>query len=441
MAQAAPRGDDAEPTKRVLPALGEIALVNGVISLWNRYVMRSEFARMNWSTFKTHFRERWEWDEDNLLTNQVGHPVAGWFYHAAARSNGFDFYEALFFDALGSVSWELTGEKTTPSMNDLITTTIGGAFLGEMLHRLYFETDSTVGRAILSLPDTVTDFLFHRPPRRFHHLRKVTSFVGDSYIVIGRRFTGLDRDDYCRVTLFNMGATVVYGDPFATESWRPFEQFEFSLLAGAGSGPGAPLWYDWVMASDAYLFSFSPLDTRRSAVSHGMTLDFDVFTSPRMGYGSEALDYAVKYRRLVNGLRLELKAHAGWSFLASAIYYPRVDAAMTTFSTTYSQPDFGTGGNARCSASLAGQRWNATLGVYVYGMCLIPWTHPDLTGYEVFSFTSLSFGWRFSRRVSLVVADMVSAKNAGYDRYPDVTEWTNRVTVLMVWMAFERRDA
>jgi hypothetical protein len=36
---------------------------------------------------------------------------------------------------------------------------------------------------------------------------------------------------------------------------------------------------------------------------------------------------------------------------------------------------------------------------------------------------------------------MVSAKNAGYERYPDVTEWTNRVTVLMVWMAFERRDA
>ena len=57
-------------------------------------------------------------------------------YLGFARSAGLGYWESLGYTFAGSALWEIAGETTPPSINDQITTGIGGAFLGEALFRM-----------------------------------------------------------------------------------------------------------------------------------------------------------------------------------------------------------------------------------------------------------------------------------------------------------------
>ena len=87
------------------------------------------------ATVPSNFRGPWVFDNDNFEVNLVGHPYQGALAFSAARSGGFGFWGGLLAAGLSSVAWELTGEAQKPSLNDLVSTTVGGAFLGEALHR------------------------------------------------------------------------------------------------------------------------------------------------------------------------------------------------------------------------------------------------------------------------------------------------------------------
>ncbi len=58
-----------------------------------------------------------------------------------ARSSGHGFWTSFSYAAMGSLLWEVLAETEPPSINDQITTSIAGAFLGEVMHRW--------GRAVL----------------------------------------------------------------------------------------------------------------------------------------------------------------------------------------------------------------------------------------------------------------------------------------------------
>lgn len=101
-----------------------------------RVILDADYSRISPSTMADNFREGWEWDADAFPTNQFGHPYQGGLYHAGARATGFGFWASLGYTALGSWQWEMFMETERPSYNDLITTTVGGAILGEVLFRL-----------------------------------------------------------------------------------------------------------------------------------------------------------------------------------------------------------------------------------------------------------------------------------------------------------------
>jgi hypothetical protein len=87
-------------------------------------------------------------DNDPFYKNQFLHPYQGSIYHGFARSAGLDYWTSLGYDFAGSTVWEIAGETDPPSLNDEITTTFGGSFLGEALFRmsnLMLEGDSTPG--------------------------------------------------------------------------------------------------------------------------------------------------------------------------------------------------------------------------------------------------------------------------------------------------------
>ncbi|MFL6675897.1 MAG: DUF3943 domain-containing protein [Massilia sp.] len=88
------------------------------------------------SSIGNNLHSSWVEDRDPFQVNQLGHPYQGSVYFGLARSNGLNFWESLGYAFVGSAVWEIAGETTRPSRNDQITTSFGGAFLGEALYRM-----------------------------------------------------------------------------------------------------------------------------------------------------------------------------------------------------------------------------------------------------------------------------------------------------------------
>lgn len=105
-------------------------------SLWARYVVKASWAKTSIQTWKDNLHSRWVWDDDKFGVNFLIHPRAGSDYFNSARSNGYGYWASVPFTALGSLEWEYFGENTKPSRNDVINTSISGAFLGEVLYRI-----------------------------------------------------------------------------------------------------------------------------------------------------------------------------------------------------------------------------------------------------------------------------------------------------------------
>ena len=103
---------------------------------YSRYVMNEDWAKVSIQSWKNNFKYGWEWDNDGFATNFLIHPRAGSDYFNVARSNGYSFWGSYPFAFFGSAQWEWFGENTRPSKNDLLTTPISGAFLGEILYRI-----------------------------------------------------------------------------------------------------------------------------------------------------------------------------------------------------------------------------------------------------------------------------------------------------------------
>ena len=114
-----------------LEVLGFAFLLNQV----NRHTDGGDY-NSNWSTIRRNLHSSWVVDSDLFKVNQLGHPYQGSMYHGFARSAGLNYWESLGYAVAGSALWEIAGEATLPSRNDLINTGVGGSFLGEVLFRL-----------------------------------------------------------------------------------------------------------------------------------------------------------------------------------------------------------------------------------------------------------------------------------------------------------------
>ena len=129
----------------VIPAL-EIPTYVFLLNQFDRNFTDPESEyRTSGHTIWNHLTDsKWVLDDDQFSVNQFLHPYGGSVYLGLARSAGLNFWESFLGTAAGSFLWEIGGERTNPSINDQITTTFGGTFLGEPLYRmanLLLETD------------------------------------------------------------------------------------------------------------------------------------------------------------------------------------------------------------------------------------------------------------------------------------------------------------
>jgi Domain of unknown function (DUF3943) len=130
----------------VIPVL-EIPAYIFLLNLYNRHFTEpKDDYRTTGNTIRTHVTDsKWVLDNDQFSINQFMHPYGGTVYYGLARSAGLNFWESFLYAGAGSFLWEIGGEKTLPSINDQITTTFGGTFLGEPLFRmanLLLESDN-----------------------------------------------------------------------------------------------------------------------------------------------------------------------------------------------------------------------------------------------------------------------------------------------------------
>lgn len=141
-AQVNDGADSSRHRSYLIPAVeltGFLALLNA----YDRVAYANEVedgTKVFNSTFTTtwgHLREqRWVHDQDPFNVNQIGHPYQGATMYGWPRSNGQGFWTSLVYSNVGSFAWEMAGETSSPSINDLITTGQAGSLLGETLYRM-----------------------------------------------------------------------------------------------------------------------------------------------------------------------------------------------------------------------------------------------------------------------------------------------------------------
>jgi len=127
----------------------EVFVFNISLFSVDKYVFNYDFSsNAGFNSWKYNLKTGWEWDEDRFGMNFILHPYTGNSYFNVARSSGYNYFQSFKFAIAGSLMWEYFGENTRPSYNDIINTSVNGAFLGEILFRLSSNIldDRTRGR-------------------------------------------------------------------------------------------------------------------------------------------------------------------------------------------------------------------------------------------------------------------------------------------------------
>jgi hypothetical protein len=135
------------PKKHPWLAALETFSINLGVWAGGRYVINDPASRIGWSAWKRNLRDGFAFDNDSFTMNFIGHPFQGSQCFSGARSLGMSFWEAVPYTFAGSLTWEMFGEATQPSTDDLIFTTTAGTFLGETMFRLSSQVldDSATG--------------------------------------------------------------------------------------------------------------------------------------------------------------------------------------------------------------------------------------------------------------------------------------------------------
>ena len=228
-----------------IPA-AEILVFEGLLNLYDRSLDERTYGSDS-ESIEDNLESGWVIDQDPFSTNQLGHPYAGSMYHAFARSAGLDYWVSMGYTFAGSAVWEVAGEVTKPSLNDQITTSFGGSFLGEAFFRTaswILERGGTrpgtareIGAALVSPPNTIN--------RRFFGKRFKQLYPSRSAAVSSRAEFGAERtrasDLRSTADDWSTDGTVQFAVDYGMPGRRDYEYDEpfdyFHLGLGASTDP------------------------------------------------------------------------------------------------------------------------------------------------------------------------------------------------------------
>lgn len=163
------KNHNGTPKAPALQAIVEDIGINALVFSWNRFVSQRGWAKVDGKVVHDNLKGRWVWDSDSFSGNQFAHPYHGAMFYNAAREHGLSYGVSVAYPVLGSLTWELFCETNKPAINDLISTGIGGAAIGEVFHRtsdIFFDdTKRGAERVVRELVGT-----FLNPVRGAHRI-------------------------------------------------------------------------------------------------------------------------------------------------------------------------------------------------------------------------------------------------------------------------------
>ena len=426
-----------------LAAAGYCLASNGLVMLFNRFVIQAPWAFPTAASIRRNFTEPWKWeDTDGFKVNHIGHPLQGMTYFSAGRVMGFCFYGSIFFSAFGSFTWEAFGETQQASINDFYITTPTGLSLGEMMFSLYMQAHAA------GVPAFVTFFInptvgVHRlltrwePPEVERNLYELRFYLAAGYADTRYSASGPMVNAGGRREIFShrgafaeAGFRIVYGDPFVQSAWVPFRHFEFH----GSFGTDLHRHNDFRLFSDGYLFSFAPVLTETRALSTGLSLIFDFASigefdmyDATINMFSNALAWTAKHRRVFSpGVGLRSRAHAGFTFFGASNYYNPLVEGKTELK------NHGFGVNLRHISSLEMGRFRLDLSNFF----LFQWSYPGDTsqisrGFVRWQFHDIALSYLVSPRVSLGASFSLATERGFFGEFPSTRKnhWSARTFV------------
>src|SRR2546423_885573 len=147
-------------------------------------------------------------------------------FSIVARSAGLNYWESLGYTFAGAAVWEIAGETTPPSRNDLIASGIAGSFLGEALFRM--------ANLVLE-KDQIPPFW------RELSAAAISPSTGFNRLAFGNRFKGVfESHDPARYSRFAVGVSATtQNQPGASNKLRRNEALvDYSLDYGLPPTPG-----------------------------------------------------------------------------------------------------------------------------------------------------------------------------------------------------------
>lgn len=231
---------ELKPMGLWVPA-AEVLGINLFVWSWDRYYLKVDYAKINLHTVKQNFRDGFTWDNNHFGINFFGHPYQGTYYYNAARSSGYSFTTSFLFTLAGSAQWEFFMEREQPSLNDLYTTSLGGAIYGEILYRLstrMFEKSSgsrayhySAGTIFHPVNAVNRSAIGPRHNHREEPLKTSIALVSGRHLISNYRYQGEGNEQvedewkgkYAGVSLF-----VLYGS-MGRKVQHPFDEFRLII--------------------------------------------------------------------------------------------------------------------------------------------------------------------------------------------------------------------
>jgi hypothetical protein len=342
-------------------------------------------------------------------------------------ANGLSFLESSLLTASGSLVWELFCETETPSINDLVTTTLGGTALGEMFHRLYVIAAQRdfLFAPLLSPTDAINRTNSSTGAEDDSHYSLLTDFSLAAGITTAKAQLDQQRgdDDFNSGVSGNLELRLAYGDPFGMRTNVPYKHFEQRFRIDF-----SPSFYSFVFFSDGFLASWAPFDDDERRMSVGPTLHYDLIYSSSINFQANAIGLSMKdERRLPNGFRLRTKIHANWVVLGASdhIYLSYGDIASSDAGQR--NYDFGVGASVKLSAAL----YHRKLGEFAvdhagYGQYSIPDSVTEIgsEGFSSIGITTAAYERKISSGIYTGLSLITYNKRGRYRNAPDVDDST-----------------
>lgn len=410
----------------------EIVGVNLLVWSYDRYIRPGggEGFRIGFNSWQENLKNGFEWDDNNFATNQFAHPYHGNLYFNAARSNGYSFWESVPFAFAGSWGWEYLGETHHPSMNDWIATSVGGAALGEMLHRFSMmirdnratgsERNWREAGGFLVNPmgglNRLIDGEWHEvqpnDPERFANYYR-------SEVDIGFRTVGEDNIGDTDTTRVFMEFDFRYGDPFQGDIHNPYDSFNLDLQLNFGEEKSVI----GLMRSTGWLGGKVLHNDAQSGQIIGAFHNFDFISNYQMEIGAQSVGFGWLTRKAgVLGCELRTGVHLNGVILgASQSDYPSISGR---------EYDYGPGASSRLWATLGRKGFH-----YLFLNQDFAWIH-SVNGNDsehYLSATRLRLGVPIRYNMGLGFEYTLLLAERNYALYPDVSTRHPQTRLYLSW--------